>query len=254
MRIKFLGTGTSQGVPVIGCTCPVCTSLDFRDVRFRSSVHLEIQGKSIVIDTGPDFRMQMLRAQIHQLDAVLYTHEHKDHTAGMDDIRPFNFLQGNELPIYAQQQVLDQLKREFAYAFEDEKYPGAPQINPVCIHEKPFDVGSILVTPIPVLHHKLPVLGFRIGDFTYITDANFISESSKSLIKGSEILVLNSLQKTPHISHFTLAEAVEMAQKLGVKNTYFTHISHKLGTHQLIEKELPPGMHLAFDGLELVLP
>lgn len=253
MNIRFLGTGTSQGVPVIGCDCEVCRSVDFRDKRFRCSVHIETEGKSFVIDTGPDFRMQMLRADIHQLDAVIYTHEHKDHTAGLDDIRPFNFRQKKDMPIYGRSQVLNQIRQEYSYVFSEKKYPGVPQVLPIEIDEEPFEVEGISINPIPVMHHKLPVLGFRVGDFTYITDANYISEESKEKIKGSKILVLNALQKTPHLSHFTLEEAIEMAQMLGAEQTYFTHISHKLGLHREVESELPEGIHLAYDGLMLSL-
>ncbi|WP_288369182.1 MBL fold metallo-hydrolase [uncultured Algoriphagus sp.] len=254
MNIRFLGTGTSQGVPVIGCDCEVCRSVDFRDKRFRCSVHIETEGKSLVIDTGPDFRMQMLRADIHQLDAVIYTHEHKDHTAGLDDIRPFNFRQKKDMPVYGRSQVLNQIRQEYSYVFSEKKYPGVPQVLPIEIDGEAFEVEGITIHPIPVMHHKLPVLGFRVGDFTYITDANYISEESKEKIKGSKILVLNALQKTPHLSHFTLEEAIEMAQMLGAEQTYFTHISHKLGLHREVESELPEGIHLAYDGLMLSLP
>jgi len=254
LNIRFLGTGTSQGVPVIGCDCEVCRSVDFRDKRFRCSVHMETEGKSLVIDTGPDFRMQMLRADIHQLDAVIYTHEHKDHTAGLDDIRPFNFRQKKDMPVYGRSQVLNQIRQEYSYVFSEKKYPGVPQVLPIEIDEETFEVEGITINPIPVMHYKLPVLGFRVGDFTYITDANYISEESKKKIKGSKILVLNALQKTPHLSHFTLEEAIEMAQMLGAEQTYFTHISHKLGLHREVESELPEGIHLAYDGLMLSLP
>ncbi|TXE12345.1 MBL fold metallo-hydrolase [Algoriphagus aquimarinus] len=253
MKVTFLGTGTSQGVPVIGCDCSVCTSLDFRDKRFRSSVHLQIGKLSLVIDTGPDFRSQILRAGITNLDAVLYTHEHKDHTAGLDDIRPFNFKQQKDMPVFGKLQVLEQIKREFAYIFSGKRYPGVPQVETIEINENPFTIEGITVTPIPVLHYKLPILGFRIGDFTYITDANYISEESLKLIEGTEVLVLNALQKEPHISHFTLDEAVDMAQKIGAKESYFTHISHRLGLHDAVDRELPQGIALAYDGLQLTL-
>lgn len=253
MRVTFLGTGTSQGVPVIGCECPVCQSLDFRDKRFRSSVHLQIGDTSLVIDTGPDFRSQMLRAGVSQLDAVLYTHEHKDHTAGLDDIRPFNFRQQKDMPIFAKKQVLEQIQREFSYIFTGKRYPGVPQVETVEISENPFAIAGITVTPIPVFHYKLPVFGFRIGDFAYITDTNFIPDESLALLEGTKILVLNALQKDPHISHFTLEEAIEMAQKIGAEETYFTHISHKLGLHHTVDQELPEGIALAYDGLQLTL-
>lgn len=253
MKITFLGTGTSQGVPVIGCDCAVCRSLDFRDKRFRSSIHVDIQGVSLVVDTGPDFRMQMLRTGIKRLDAVIYTHEHKDHTAGLDDIRPYNFLQQMDIPIFGRRQVLDQIRQEFSYIFSKNKYPGIPQVEPIEITENPFQVNGIPITPIPVLHYKLPVLGFRFGDFSYVTDANFIPEESMKLLEGTEILVLNALQKESHISHFTLDQAVEMAQRIGAKKTYFTHISHRLGLHEQVDRELPDGIALGYDGLELTL-
>ena len=251
MIITFLGTGTSQGVPVIGCPCPVCQSLDFRDKRFRTSIHLAVQGQSFVIDTGPDFRMQMLREGIKQLDAVLFTHEHKDHTAGLDDIRPFNFYQKGDIPIFGRAAVIQQLQREYAYIFNDKKYPGVPQVASVEIDQLPFQINGVGITPLPVLHYKLPVLGFRIGDFSYITDANSIPEETYPLLEGSEVLVLNALQRESHISHFTLDQAIEQAQRIGAKKTYFTHIAHRLGLHAEVEKELPEGMYLAFDGLKL---
>jgi len=253
LKIRFLGTGTSQGVPVIGCKCDVCMSLDFRNQRLRTSVHLDINGLSIIIDTGPDFRAQMLRSGIFNLDAILFTHEHKDHTAGLDDIRPFNFLQQKDIPIFGKAQVLEQIQQEFAYIFSGNKYPGIPMVEKIEITDSPFRFGGIQITPIPVLHYKLPVLGFRIGDFTYITDANFIPEESIELIRDSEILVLNALQREPHISHFTLDEAISVATRIGAKQTYFTHISHKLGLHAEVEQELPEGISLAYDGLEVTL-
>jgi phosphoribosyl 1,2-cyclic phosphate phosphodiesterase len=214
---------------------------------------LEADGVSLVVDTGPDFRMQMLRAGIKKLDAVIFTHEHKDHTAGLDDIRPYNFSQQMDIPIFGRRQVLDQIQREFSYIFSAKKYPGVPQVDPIEITENQFQVNGLSITPIPVLHYKLPVLGFRFGDFSYITDANFIPEESIKLLEGTEILVLNALQKESHISHFTLDQAVEMAQKIGAKQTYFTHISHRLGLHEQVERELPKGIALGYDGLELTL-
>lgn len=251
--MTFLGTGTSQGVPVIGCPCAVCKSLDFRDKRFRASVHIQVGKLSLVIDTGPDFRSQILRAGITELDAVIFTHEHKDHTAGLDDIRPFNFKQQKDMPVFGKLQVLDQIKREFAYIFSGKRYPGVPQIETIEIDENPFTIQGTTITPIPVKHYKLPILGFRIGDFTYITDANHIPDESLKLIEGSEILVLNALQRESHISHFTLDQAVDIARKIGAKETYFTHISHKLGLHNSVNQELPEGIALAYDGLQLTL-
>jgi phosphoribosyl 1,2-cyclic phosphate phosphodiesterase len=227
LKVNFLGTGTSQGIPVIGCECEVCKSLDFRDKRFRASIHLEASGVSLVVDTGPDFRMQMLRSGVTRLDAVLFTHEHKDHTAGMDDVRPFNFIQQKDMPIFARGNVLDQIRREYSYVFSSKKYPGVPQIEAIEITEAPFHVNGLKVTPIPVLHYKLPVLGFRFGGFSYITDANHIPEESMKLLEGTEVLVLNALQDEPHISHFTLQEAIGVAEKIGARQTFFTHMSHR---------------------------
>ena len=251
--MTFLGTGTSQGVPVIGCSCKVCTSLDYRDKRLRTSVYVEVDDASLVIDTGPDFRQQMLREGISKLDGVLFTHQHKDHTAGLDDVRSFNFLQKKDMPIYGRPEVIAQLKKEFSYAFEDEKYPGVPRLEVNTIGGEDFFAEGILVTPIEVMHLRLPVYGFRIGGFTYITDANHIAEDQKAKILGSKVLVLNALQKGPHISHFTLEEAIELAREIGAGKTFFTHISHKMGVHHEVEQELPPHMHLAYDGLTLEL-
>lgn len=239
---------------MIGCECRVCKSLDYRDKRFRTSVYIEANDVSFVIDTGPDFRMQMLRSGINRLDAIIFTHEHKDHTAGLDDIRPFNFMQQKDMPVFGKRQVIDQLKREYSYIFSEKKYPGVPQVSCIEIDEHPFHIEGLDITPLPVLHYKLPVLGFRIRDFSYITDANFIPDSTLALLEGSEILVLNALQKDPHISHFTLDQAIEQAQKIGAQKTYFTHISHKLGLHHEVEQALPEGIFLAFDGMELTLP
>ena len=249
MKITFLGTGTSQGIPVIGCGCAVCKSADAKDKRLRVSVLLEIEDTTIVIDSGPDFRYQMLRAGVMDLDAILYTHEHKDHVAGLDDIRPFNYILKKHIDIYADPRVQEALKREFSYIFSDIKYHGLPLINLYTVNDEPFDVKGNLVTPIDVMHYKLPIKGYRIGDFTYFTDAKTISETSLAKIKGSKVLVINALQKEDHISHFTLAEAIEFANTVGAETTYFTHMSHNLGLHADIEKELPANIKLAFDGL-----
>jgi phosphoribosyl 1,2-cyclic phosphate phosphodiesterase len=249
--ITFLGTGTSQGIPVIACDCEVCQSIDYHDNRLRSAVHVQWDDLSIVIDTGPDFRQQMLRERIHKVDAVLYTHEHKDHTAGMDDIRSFNFKHDMEMPIYARQHVIEQLRREFAYVFAEKKYPGAPRITPHVIENAPFDIKGYHVLPIEVMHYQLPVFGFRLGDFTYITDAKTISDHEIDKIMGSKILVLNALQRQPHISHFTLDEALELASKIGAEQTYLTHASHNLGLHRNINEELPKGIAMAWDGLKV---
>jgi phosphoribosyl 1,2-cyclic phosphate phosphodiesterase len=247
----FLGTGTSQGVPVIGCTCSVCSSLDYRDKRLRTSLHLQTENNSLVIDTGPDFRQQMLREKIKSIQALLFTHAHRDHTAGLDDIRAYNFMQQQDIPLYAQAQVIDQLKKEYSYIFAEHKYPGIPQLDCVEIDEKKFTIGSDTVTPLPVLHYKLTVLGFRINSFAYITDANFISDETFAKLQDVDTLVLNALQIEKHISHFNLNEAIAMAEKIKAKKTYFTHISHKLGTHNEISKILPSGIELAYDGLKI---
>lgn len=251
MTVTFLGTGTSQGVPVIACDCEVCTSRDKRDSRLRTSVLIEGYGRSIVVDSGPDFRYQMLRANVNHLDAIVFTHEHKDHIAGLDDIRAFNYRQNGPLDVYADERVQAALKREFAYIFDDFKYPGVPQLTLHTIGLEPFNIGEVQLTPIEVLHFKLPVLGFRIHDFTYITDAKSVSEPEKEKIKGSKILVINALQKQEHISHFTFDEAIEFAQEIGADKTFFTHISHRLGTHEAISAVLPPDIELAYDGLAL---
>jgi len=249
LKVTFLGTGTSQGIPVIGCGCVVCQSADSRDKRLRVSVLIETNDKTIVIDSGPDFRYQMLRAGVKDLDAILFTHEHKDHVAGLDDIRPFNYLLHKKIEIYATPRVQEALKREFSYIFEDTKYHGLPQINMHTVAEEPFAIGESTIIPIDVMHHRLPVKGYRIGDFTYITDAKTIAESSMEKIKGSKFLVINALQKEDHVSHFTLAEAIEFADRAGAEVTYFTHMSHNLGLHAAVEKELPPHIRLAYDGL-----
>lgn len=250
-QVRFLGTGTSQGIPMIACSCEVCRSTDPCDQRLRVSMHIETQGKSFIIDTGPDFRQQILRAGIQRVDAVLYTHEHKDHTAGMDDIRGFNYAQKSSIPLYAQAPVIDQLKREFAYAFAEDKYPGVPEIEVHEITNQPFDIAGVSIIPILVKHYFLDVLGFRFGDFTYITDANFIADEELEKVKGSKVLVINALRKTTHISHFTLDEALEVIDKIKPEKAYITHISHMMGLHAEVEKELPPHVHLAYDGLTL---
>lgn len=253
MTITFLGTGTSQGVPVIACDCEVCLSTDKHDKRLRTSVLVEVDGKVIVIDSGPDFRYQMLRACVKHLDAVVFTHEHKDHTAGLDDIRAFNFKQQAAMDVYATPRVQDALKREFAYIFAEFKYPGIPQLNLHTIGLTPFNIGPVQITPIEVMHYKLPVLGFRIKDFTYLTDAKTITPAEVEKIKGTKVLVINALQKEPHISHFTFGEAIAFARQIGAETTYFTHISHRLGKHADVSKELPEGIRLAYDGLKIEL-
>lgn len=249
MNITFLGTGTSQGVPLIGCSCEVCTSTSSYDKRLRVSVLIEVDGKVFVVDTGPDFRYQMLRAKVTQLDAILITHEHKDHVAGLDDVRAFNYHQKKAMNVYAHRRVLDTIEREFHYAFADFKYPGVPLINLNEISNQPFIIEGVEVVPVEVMHYMLPVFGFRIKDFTYITDAKTITDTEKEKIKGSKVLVLNALQKEKHISHFTLEEAVAFATEIGAEKTYLTHISHKMGKHGEVGKSLPDGIEFAYDGL-----
>jgi phosphoribosyl 1,2-cyclic phosphate phosphodiesterase len=251
LKITFLGTGTSQGVPLIGCTCKVCTSSDKKDNRLRSSVMIEYKNTNIVIDTGPDFRQQMLREKVTKLDAVVFTHEHKDHTAGLDEVRAFNFINQMVMPVYATERVQLALKESFSYIFANLDYPGIPKIELHTINDDTFVVGDMQVQPINVLHYKLPVKAFRIGNFTYITDANFISEEEKAKIKGSEVVVINALRRNEHISHFTFQEAIDLANELKAKKTYFTHISHQLGTHEEVTLELPSHIELAFDGLKI---
>jgi phosphoribosyl 1,2-cyclic phosphate phosphodiesterase len=253
MNITFLGTGTSQGVPVIGCSCEVCTSLDFRDKRLRSSVQVEVSNQSFVIDTGPDFRQQMLRERVKRIDAILFTHAHRDHTAGLDDVRAYNFMQKMDMPVYGRQQVLDQLKIEYAYAFVKDSYPGIPRLLLNLIEEDSFTINGVQVMPLPVLHLKLPVLGFRFENFSYITDANYIPDGTMEKLKGTEVLVLNALQREPHISHFNLKEALSMIEQISPKKTFLTHISHKLGRHADVSKELPANVMLAYDGMQLTL-
>lgn len=251
-RVTFLGTGTSQGVPLIACTCKVCSSNDPLDKRLRSSIRIEVDNTTIVIDSGPDFRQQMLRSQTKKLDALVFTHEHKDHIAGMDDIRAFNYVLKMPIEVYATEQVQVALRREYQYIFADFKYPGIPEINLHTIkNNEPFNVNTVTLTPIEVFHYKLPVLGFRVNDFTYITDANSISEVEKEKIRGSKVLVLNALRKEKHISHYTLNEAIALVRELEIPEAYFTHISHQLGLHHEVDAELPDGMHLAYDGLTI---
>jgi phosphoribosyl 1,2-cyclic phosphate phosphodiesterase len=253
LRVRFLGTGTSSGVPMVGCACEVCTSANAKDNRLRSSVVIETATTTVVIDTTPDFRYQMLRANIKKVDAIVYTHPHKDHIAGLDDVRGFNFFSGKAMPLYLNTLTEKRLRNDFDYAFTPIKHEGLPLLQLINITTAPFTIGDIPFTPIQVWHHKMPVLGFRVGDFTYITDANRIEPAELEKIKGTKILVLNALRKKEHLSHFSLQEAIDIATELKVEKAYFTHISHQLGLHEEINRELPANMQLAYDGLELVL-
>jgi len=238
---------------MISCGCRVCTSTDENDKRLRSSILVQSETTTFVVDTTPDFRTQMLRINNNTLDAVLFTHPHKDHTAGLDDVRAYNFFSGRTMDVYANSLTEEALKREFAYAFSDKRYPGIPEINLITVDESPFVIGDIEVIPIVVWHYKMPVYAFRFGNFTYITDANRIEEKEKDKIKGSEVLVVNALRKEEHISHFTLKEAVNLVNELNVPRGYFTHISHQLGKHAEVDATLPPHIRLAYDGLKISL-
>lgn len=249
MKVKILGTGTSQGVPVIACNCQVCQSTDPKDKRLRTSALINVDGVNIVIDAGPDFRQQMLREKVNDIDAILITHEHRDHVAGLDDVRAFNFMNKKPVDIYAEPRVQEAIKSDFAYSFVDNKYPGVPRINLYDLTLEPFEIKGVKITPIRLFHYKLPVFGFRIGDFSYITDANYISEEEKIKLFGTKYLVINALRKQKHISHFSLSESLEIIKDLSPKRAYITHISHKMGLHHDINEELPHGVSLAYDGL-----
>jgi phosphoribosyl 1,2-cyclic phosphate phosphodiesterase len=251
MKVTFLGSGTSQGIPVIACNCEVCQSTDIRDKRLRSSILISSENTNLVIDTGPDFRQQMLREDIKKLDAVVFTHEHKDHIAGMDDIRAFNFIQKKDMDVFASEDVQKALHREFHYVFAAKKYPGVPRVKLHTINDEPFTVGDIELIPINVLHYMMPVKGYRIGDFSYITDAKTIPDIEFKKLIGSDILVINALRKTTHISHFNLEEALQVIDKINPRKAYLTHLSHLIGTHRELEKELPDNVEIAVDGLTI---
>lgn len=253
LKIKVLGTGTSQGIPVVACDCDVCHSNDPMDNRLRSAVLIETPENTIVIDAGPDFRQQMLREQVKKLDAILITHDHKDHIAGIDDVRAFNWVLKKPMEIYGRSEALQTIEKDFSYAFHEVKYPGVPQINLHRIDNKPFTIKNDLIIPIEAMHGKIPVTGFRIGDFTYLTDASEIEAKELDKIKGSNCIIINGLRKEPHHSHFTLDEAVNLLQMLNPKFGYITHISHQMGLHSEVNKTLPPGIALAYDGLEINL-
>ncbi|MCY7423251.1 MAG: MBL fold metallo-hydrolase [Chitinophagaceae bacterium] len=253
LKITFLGTGTSSGVPMIGCPCEVCASADPKDNRLRSSILVQSPSTSIVVDATPDFRAQMLNYKITHIDALLITHPHKDHVAGIDDTRPFQFFTGKATKVYGNHQSLNGIKKEIPYAFEEIRYPGVPAIELHEISLEPFSIGDIPITPIEVWHHKMKVYGFRFGKFTYITDANKIAAEEREKILGSECIVLNALRHQSHISHFSLSEAINVVNELGVPKAWFTHISHQLGLHKEISPGLREGIGLAYDGLTLSL-
>ncbi|TVQ48007.1 MAG: MBL fold metallo-hydrolase [Saprospirales bacterium] len=250
----FLGTGTSQGVPVIGCGCRVCRSLDSRDLRLRTSAVLKIGGKTIVFDVGPDFRQQMLREEICQIDAVLFTHEHNDHVIGLDDIRPYNFMKRGGIDVFGTKRVLNEVEKRFPYVFDPNPYPGAPSVNSHIINEvDSFNINGldINIKPLPVSHGGWPVLGFRIGPVVYITDAKIIGDEVIEAASGCEVLVLNALRKKEHYSHLSLSDAIRLSEKIRPKRTFLTHISHTMGLYEDVSKELPLGVHLAYDGLKV---
>ncbi len=251
MKVTFLGTGTSQGVPIICCECVVCRSKNPKDNRLRTSILVESDLAKVIIDTGPDFRQQMLRLDMKSLDAVVFTHEHKDHIAGLDEVKAFNFFNKMRMPVYATERVQEALKREFAYIFAEDKYPGIPEIDVFTVTDEPIKIKDIELLPIDVIHYRLPVKAYRIKDFTYITDANYISEEEKEKIKGSKIIVINALRREKHVSHYTFQQAIDLMQELKPEKAYFTHISHQLGLHDEVSKELPSFIELAYDGLEI---
>ena len=250
-KLTFLGTGTSQGVPMIGCDCDVCRSSDPRDKRLRSSVLVEHEGLTILVDAGPDFRQQMLRAGVSHLDAILLTHNHKDHTGGLDDIRAFNYLEKQATHIYCEKYVEDSLRMEYSYAFAEKKYPGAPEWEVHEIDDKPFNINGVEIIPIRGRHYRLPVLGFRFGNIAYCTDMNHIPEEEFSKLQGLDHFIINTVRYGKHISHFALDEAVAVAQKVGAKHSWLTHLSHQLPCYSKLESELPTGILPAYDGLIL---
>ena len=254
MKVYFLGTGTSQGIPVIGSSHSVCQSTDLKDKRLRVSVWIHWDNHSYVIDCGPDFRQQMLASNCQKLDAILYTHEHSDHTAGLDDIRPFNFKQG-EIPIYAHRRVLDNLKKRFEYVFEMEnKYPGAPSVKPIeLVNNHPFYIGNKTAIPINVMHGNLQVFGYRIGEFAYLTDVKTIEKNQIDKLKNLKVLVINALREEPHATHFNLQEALDFITLIKPKKAYLTHISHMMGFHEEVQQKLPENVYLAYDNLEITI-
>ncbi len=251
MKITFLGTGTSQGIPVVACPCDVCHSNDKKDNRLRTSVLVETDNQCFTIDAGPDFRYQMLREDVKRLDGILITHSHKDHIGGLDDVRSFNYLQKRAMNIYVAPSHQKEIVREYSYAFQEDPYPGVPSFNLIDINETPFYVGDVKIVPLPVLHMKMEVTGFRIGDFAYITDANYISGAVLSQLLDCKVIVLNALRKRKHLSHYNLEEAVSVLKFLRPEKAYITHISHLMGLHKEVNKELPDFIELAYDGLQI---
>tara|TARA_B100000902_G_C27260615_1_gene890501 strand:- start:504 stop:1271 length:768 start_codon:yes stop_codon:yes gene_type:complete len=253
MKITLLGTGTSQGVPVIACRCEVCLSSNLKDNRLRSSVMIEVDNINLVVDTGPDFRQQMLREKVEKVDAILFTHHHKDHVAGMDDIRAFNYRWKKDMQLYCTKATEEALKKEFPYVFAEVKYPGVPQVKINIIGNEPFKIQDTTIIPIEAQHYMMPVLGFRIKNFVYLTDVSSISELEKEKMKGADFIILDALRKKKHISHFNLEQALALLEELNPKKALLTHISHFMGLHDEVNNELPSYVELAFDGQQLSL-
>jgi phosphoribosyl 1,2-cyclic phosphate phosphodiesterase len=251
VKITFLGTGTSQGVPVIACDCDTCQSDDPHDKRLRTSLLLQTESVTVLFDAGPDFRQQMLQARVKKLDGIILTHEHKDHIAGLDDVRAFNYRSQSAIDIYSEERVQKAIKKEYSYVFSEIQYPGIPKMMLLPVPEHGFSVNGLDIIPIRVFHYHLPVYGFRIGHFAYITDANYIPEESKEKLFGVKYLVINALRKEKHISHFCLREALDFIREISPKKAYITHISHQMGYHEEVSRELPPGTYLAYDGLSV---
>lgn len=254
MKLTILGSGTSQGIPVIACQCDVCKSVDKHDKRLRSSAMLEVKGKKIIIDAGPDFRYQMLRSGVEDIRAILLTHGHKDHVGGLDDVRAFNWVKQGAVDVYGSNETRDVVYKDFSYAFAAFRYPGVPEIAYHTLDNSPFFIDDIKVIPIPVLHYKMPVLGFRIGNFAYITDAKTIPETSFELLRGVEYLVVNALRKEEHLSHFNLSEALDAIKRIKPKQAWLTHIGHQMGLASEVAKELPPNVKLAYDTFVTMIP
>lgn len=250
-KVTFLGTGTSQGMPMIGCDCPVCTSADPRDKRLRSSILVEYCNRKFLVDAGPDFRQQMLRTGSPRLDAILLTHSHIDHTGGLDDVRALNYLENRSFPIYCEETVQESLRKQYYYAFGEHKYPGAPEYDLHTITSLPFSVDGVEIVPIRAMHYKLPVLGFRFGDFAYVTDANYIPEDEFGKLEGLKYFVINTVKRGKHISHYSLGEAIEVCRRVGAGQSFLTHLSHLLPCCREFEDELPDNIHPAYDGLAL---